>query len=152
ETNNPIVELADSMTEAPDKMSYTFKIRQGIKFHNGKDMTTDDIMASFDRYSKIGYERSTLDNVEKWEAPDKFTFVIKMKKAQPTFIDELSSFSVPIVIVPAEQKDAAAQRLEPIGTGPFQVVEYVADSHVKLKRNESYKPNTQFEERTGFGG
>ncbi len=75
-----------------------------------------------------------------------------MKKAQPTFIEELSSFSVPIVIMPAEQKDASAQRLEPIGTGPFQVVEYVADSHVKLKRYDGYKPNTQFEERTGFGG
>jgi peptide/nickel transport system substrate-binding protein len=152
ETNNPIPELAESVTEAPDRMSYTFKIRQGIKFHNGKDMTTDDIVASFDRYGKIGYERATFGNVEKWEAPDKYTFIIKMKKAQPTFIEELSSFSVPIVITPAEQKDASAQRLEPIGTGPFQVVEYVADSHVKLKRYDGYKPNTKFEDRTGFGG
>jgi peptide/nickel transport system substrate-binding protein len=152
ETNQPIPELAESVAESPDHLTYTFKIRQGIKFHNGKDLTTDDVVASFDRYGKVGYDRATFTNVDKWEAPDKFTFVIRMKKAQPTFIEELSSFSVPIVILPSEQKEAAPQRVEPIGTGPFQVVEYMADSHIKLKRYEGYKPNTSFEERTGFGG
>ena len=152
ETNQPILDLAESMTESPDKLTYTFKVRQGIKFHNGKEMTTADVMASFDRYSKVGIERAFLVNVEKWEAPDKYTFIIRMKKAQPTFIEDFSSFSQPVVIIPAEQKDKPALQLEPIGTGPFQVVEYVADSHVKLKRYEGYKPNPQFEQRTGFGG
>ena len=152
ETNQPILELAESMTESPDHLTYTFKLRQGIKFHNGKDLTTEDVVASFDRYRKIGIERGNLDNVEKWEAPDKYTFIIRMKKSQPTFIEDLSSFSVPIVIIPSEQKDAAPLRLEAIGTGPFQLVEYVADSHVKFKRYEGYKPNEQFDDRTGFGG
>ena len=152
ENFNPILELADSMEESPDHLTYTFKLRQGVKFHNGKDMTTDDVMASFDRYAKLGIERGNLANVDKWEAPDKYTFVIRMKKAQPTFIEDLSSFSVPIVIFPSEQKDAEALRLDPVGTGPFQVVEYVADSHVKLKRYDGYKPNTNYKERTGFGG
>ena len=100
ENFNPILELAESMTESPDHLTYTFKIRQGVKFHNGKDMTTADVMASFDRYAKLGIERSNLVNVDKWEAPDKYTFVIRMKKPQPTFIEDLSSFSVPIVIIP----------------------------------------------------
>jgi peptide/nickel transport system substrate-binding protein len=152
ETNKPIPDLADSYTESPDGLAYTFKLRQGVKFHNGKPMTSADVVASFDRYAKLGMERSMLVNVDKWEAPDPATFVIHMKKAQPTFIEDLSSFSVPIVIIPAEQKDAAAQRLEPIGTGPFQFVEFVADSHVKLKRYEGYTPNPHFEDRTGFGG
>ena len=152
EKNEPILDLAESMEESADKKTYTFKLRQGIKFHNGKEMTTADVMASFDRYAKIGIERSNLANVEKWEAPDKYTFVIKMKKAQPTFIEDLSSFSVPIDIFPAEQKDAEPLRLEPIGTGPFKVVENVADSHVKLARFDDYKPNPKFENRTGFGG
>jgi peptide/nickel transport system substrate-binding protein len=152
ENNDPIPELADTVEESPDKLTYTFKLRQGVKFHNGKDLTTEDVVASFDRYKKIGYERGMLDNVDHWEAPDKFTFVIKMKKAQPTFLEEISSFSVPIVIIPSELKDTPAQRLEPIGTGPFQLVEFVADSHVKMKRYEGYKPNERFEDRTGFGG
>ncbi|HKF71492.1 MAG TPA: ABC transporter substrate-binding protein [Stellaceae bacterium] len=152
ENYNPIPELADSMEESPDHLTYTFKLRQGVKFHNGKDLTTDDVMASFDRYAKLGIERGNLANVDKWEAPDKYTFVIRMKKAQPTFIEDLSSFSNPIVIYPSEQKDAEALRLVPIGTGPFQLVEYVADSHVKMKRYDGYKPNTNFKQRTGFGG
>src|SRR5205807_9278719 len=67
-------------------------------------------------------------------------------------IDGRSSFTNPILIIPAEEKDAEALRLDPIRSGPFQLVEYVADSHVKMKRYDGYKPNTQFKERTGFGG
>ena len=57
-----------------------------------------------------------------------------MKKAQPTFIEQMSSFSVPIVIIPAEEKDDPPQQLKPIGTGPWQLVEFVPGSYVKLKR------------------
>jgi len=152
EKNEPILELADSLAVSPDGMSFTFKLRPGIHFHNGKELSSADVVASFDRYAKIGLERAMLENVEKWEAPDGATFVIRLKKAQPTFIEDLSSFSVPIVIIPAESKDDPPQRLNIVGTGPFQLVEFVPDSHVKLKRYEGYKPNTQLGERTGFGG
>src|SRR5580698_137079 len=153
ENNNPILELAESMTEAPDHLTYTFKLRQGIVFHNGKKLTSADVAASFDRYAKIGNQRSILNNVAGWDTPDQMTFVIRMKVAQPTFIESLSSFSVPIVIIPAELRDVPAQQLtQPVGTGPFQLVESVPGGYVKLKRYDGYKPNTSFEDRTGFGG
>ena len=153
ENNHPILELAEAMHEAPDHLTYTFRLRQGVHFHNGKLMTAADVAASFDRYAKVGNQRSTLDNVDHWDAPDANTFVIHMKRAQPTFIEALSSFSVPIVIIPVENRDVPAQQLtRPIGTGPFQLVEAVPGSFVKLKRYDSYKPNTSFQERTGFGG
>ena len=153
ENNHPILELAEAMTEAPDHLTYAFKLRQGIHFHNGKPMTSADVAASFDRYAKVGNQRSTLDNVERWETPDAATFVIRMKKIQPTFIEALSSFSVPIVIIPAEYRDVPSQQLaQPVGTGPYQLVESVPGSAVKLKRFDGYKPNTSFQDRTGFGG
>jgi peptide/nickel transport system substrate-binding protein len=153
ENNNPILELASSMTEAPDHLTYTFRLRDGIVFHNNKKLTSADVAASFDRYAKIGNQRSILNNVQGWDAPDPATFVIHMKIAQPTFIEALSSFSVPIVIIPSESRDVPAQQLTaPIGTGPFQLVESVPGSFVKLKRYDGYKPNTAFEDRTGFGG
>jgi peptide/nickel transport system substrate-binding protein len=153
ENNHPILELAASMTEAPDHLTYTFKLRPNIHFHNGKAMTSADVVASFDRYNKVGNQRSTLDNVKSWDAPDPMTFVLHMKVAQPTFIEALSSFSVPIVIIPAEDRDVPAQQLtRPVGTGPFQLVESVPGSFVKLKRYDGYQPNTSFENRTGFGG
>jgi len=152
EDNNPIYELAEKVEEREDRLQYTFTLRDGISFHNGKKMTSADVVASFDRYKQLGIERGLLDNVASWEAPDARTFVINMAKIQPTFLEALSSFSVPIVIVPAENAKAAALKLEPVGTGPFQYVEFIADSHVKLKRYDGYKPNTQFQERTGLGG
>jgi peptide/nickel transport system substrate-binding protein len=152
ENFSPILELAGAMTESPDHLSYMFKLRQGIRFHNGKAMTSADVVASFDRYARIGLYRSTLSNVDRWEAPDKETFIIRMKKVQPTFLEMLSSFSAPIVIVPAEEKDDPPMQLRPIGTGPWQLVEAVPGGHGKLKRYEGYRPNTNFEQKTGFGG
>jgi peptide/nickel transport system substrate-binding protein len=152
ENNHPILDLAASMDEAPDHLTYTFKLRPDVKFHNGKPLTTADVVASFDRYSKVGLARSMLTNVDKWEATDPMTFVIHMKRVQPTFIEQLSSFSIPIVIFPAEYKDDPPQQLHTIGTGAWQLVQFVPGSFVKLKRYEDYKPNTTFTERTGFGG
>jgi peptide/nickel transport system substrate-binding protein len=152
EDNNPILELAKSVEVSDDGVVYTFTLRDGIKFHNGQPLTSADVAASFDRYKKVGIENVILSNVASWETPDDATFVIKMSQAQPTFLEDLSSFSVPIVIVPAELTDADPLKLEPVGTGPFEFVEFIADSHVKLKRYEDYVPNEQFEDRTGFGG
>jgi peptide/nickel transport system substrate-binding protein len=152
ENNRPILDLAASMEESPDHLTYSFKLRQGIKFHNGKPLTSADVAASFERYNKVGLIRSMLANVDRWETPDPQSFVVHMKKAQPTFIDQLSSFSVPIVIFPAEEKDAPPQQLKAIGTGPWELVQMVPGSFVKLKRYDGYVPNASFEERTGFGG
>ena len=152
ENMNPIPELADEVIASEDGMTYTFKLRQGVKFHNGKTMTTEDVVASFDRYKKVGIDRGILDVVDKWEAPDAHTFIIRMKVAQPTFLENLSSFSVPIVIVPKENTDAPPMQLKPVGTGPWEYVEFVADSHVRLKRFEGYVPNTKYKDIDGFGG
>ncbi len=152
ENNNPILDLAEAMEEAPDHLSYTFRLRQGVTFHNGRPMTSADVAASFERYKRVGLQRSTLDNVSGWEMPDANTFIIRMARAQPTFLEALSSFSVPIVIIPAEHKDDAAQQLRPIGTGPFRLMEFVPGSHARLGRYENYRPNMAFEQRTGFGG
>ena len=152
ENFNPILELADSMAETPDHLTYTFRLRQGIRFHNGKEMTSADVVASFDRYARVGLYRSSLANVDRWDAPDKYTFVIHLKKVQPTFLEILSAFSAPIVIVPAEEKDDPPMQLKTIGTGPWQLVESVPGGYVKMKRYEGYKPNTNFEQKTGFGG
>jgi peptide/nickel transport system substrate-binding protein len=152
ENNHPILDLAASMDESPDHLTYTFKLRPGIKFHNGKPMTSADVAASFDRYNKVGLARSMLVNVDHWDTPDPMTFVIHMKRPQSTFIEQISSFSIPIVIVPAEEKDDPPQQLRTVGTGPWELVQFVPGSFVKLKRYEGYKPNTSFTERTGFGG
>ncbi len=152
ENFNPMPELAASVDESQDGKTYVFKLRDGIKFHNGKPMSTADVIATFDRYKKVGLDRGILDIVEGWEAKDASTFVMHLKAAQPTFLENLSSFSIPIVIVPAENAKAEAMQLEPVGTGPFQFVEFVPDSHVKLKRYDGYTPDGRYKDIDGFGG
>jgi peptide/nickel transport system substrate-binding protein len=152
EHNDPILELADSMSESPDHLTYTFRLRQGVQFHNGKPMTSADVVASFERYNRVGLFRIMLANVASWEAPDPLTFVIHMKTAQPTFIHELSAFDMPIVIIPVEEKDDPPQQLRPIGTGPWMVDRVLPGSYVRLKRYPDYQPNRHFTDRTGFGG
>ncbi|MBV9735441.1 MAG: hypothetical protein JO209_05985 [Acidisphaera sp.] len=150
--NRPILELADTMQESPDHLTYTFTLRQGITFHNGKTLSSADVLASFERYKRIGLQRNTFDNVAGWDVPDAATFVIHLKAVQPTFIEQLSSFSVPIVIIPAEDRDDPPQQLKIIGTGPWQLIDYTPGSQVRLRRFDGYRPNTHFEQLDGFGG
>lgn len=152
EDNSPIHELAESHEVSDDGLTYTFKLRDGITFHNGKTMTSADVLASFERYQEIGIDRATLEPVESMSAPDPSTFVITLKNKVPVFIEQLSSFRVPIVIIPAEEAAKEANQIEYIGTGPFKFAEWVPDGFVKLERFDEYVPNTAFEGKTGFGG
>ncbi len=152
ENSNPIPQLAQSVEQSQDGKTYVFKLWPGVKFHNGKPLTTTDVVASFDRFKKIGINRGILDVVDNYEATDPLTFVIHMKAPQPTFLENLSSFGAPPVIVPAEIANAAPMQLQPIGTGPWQFVEFVPDSHVKLKRYDGYVADTRYKDIDGFGG
>jgi peptide/nickel transport system substrate-binding protein len=152
ENMNPMLELAESVSESADKLVYTFKIRQGAKFHNGKTLTAGDVVGSFNRYRRLGIDRSILEVIEKWEAPDDATFVVTLKRQLPTFMEVFSAFTTPIVIIPREHENAEGNQLPIIGTGPFQLVEFVGDSHVKLKRFDGYKADTRHKDVLGFGG
>lgn len=152
ENNAVIPELAESWQISPDGLTYTFKIRTGLKFHNGKELTSADVKASFERYKRMALAKVTLAPVVAMDAPNPATFVIKVDKPQPVFLEELSSFNVPIAIIPAEQADREGGKLELIGTGPFQFVEWMPDSHIRLKRFEGYKPDTRYKGSDGFGG
>ena len=152
ESNAPMLELAESMVESPDGLTYTFTIRKGIKFHNGKALSSADVLASFERFTKVGIQRSVLDPVAAMSAPDADTFRIVLKKKVPVFLEELSQFGNPIVIMPAEQKEQPGGKAEIIGTGPYQFVEWVPDSHVKLRRYDGYVPDARHKGTTGFGG
>jgi peptide/nickel transport system substrate-binding protein len=148
----PLLQLAASVQASPDNRVYTFKLREGVHFHNGKLMTSADVLASFERYAKVGIDRSILAPVDHFDAPDPSTFVIALKESRPTFIESMSSITVPIIIIPAENKDAPPQQLPSVGTGPYQMVQFVPDGYVKLKRFDGYTPDTRYTDIDGFGG
>jgi len=148
----PLLQLALSADTGADGKTVTFKLREGVHFHNGKLMTSADVRASFERYARVGVDRSILAPVERYETPDPSTLVMVLKEPRPTFIEAMSSITVPIIIIPAENKDAPAQQLPSTGTGPFQMEQFVADSYVKLKRFPGYTPDTRYTDLDGFGG
>jgi peptide/nickel transport system substrate-binding protein len=152
ENNGVIPELAERWEVSPDGLAYTFKIRTGVMFHDGKELTSADVKASFERYKRIGLAKVTLNPVVAMETPDESTFVIKVDKPQPVFLEELSAFVVPIAIIPAEQAEREGGKLEMIGTGPYQFVEWVPDSHVRVKRFADYSPDNRYKGSDGFGG
>ncbi len=152
ENNAPIADLAEGWEESADGLTYTFRVRQGVKFHNGQDMAARDVLASWQRYARMGLQRRVLAEVAAMEAPDAATFVVKLRQRQPTFIDQISSFAVPISIHPADQQDREGGRIDPIGTGPFRFVEFVPDSHVLIRRFDGYVPNAAAQGTNGFAG
>ena len=152
ENMNPLLNLAESVEATANNTVFTFKLRQGITFHNGKVLTSADVLASFQRFQRVGFDRSILEPVERMETPDPQTFVITLREPRPTFLEALSSFTVPIVIVPSESASAAPQQLPMIGTGPFQFVDQVADQQVRIRRYDNYRPDTRYQAMRGFAG
>jgi peptide/nickel transport system substrate-binding protein len=78
--------------------------------------------------------------------------VIRLKEPSPSFLDRLASPASPASIIPAEDGDKDLNKTSNIGTGPLQLVEWVPDRYIKLKRFEDYMPNTAFPGPSGFGG
>ena len=149
---NPKPELAEGVDIAADGMSYSFKLRGGVKFHNGKTMTSADVKASMERYARLGGSRDALKAVAAFEAPKPDVFVMKMASIFPGMIEAISSPRAPFVIVPEEECAKPLGQIGMIGTGPFSFVEYKPDSHVRMVRHDGYAANMAYEKRDGFTG
>jgi peptide/nickel transport system substrate-binding protein len=152
ENARPVPDLATGVVVSPDGLTYVFTLRQGIKFHNGKDMAPADVVASIERYRKTGASASLIGAIDSVAATGANQVTIKLKSVQSTFLGNLSSPRAPIAIMPAEEAAKEMGKASPIGTGPFRFVEYKPDSHVKLARFDGYKPNPAYKERDGFAG
>ena len=148
----PVPDLAEGVTVSADGLTYVFKLRTGVKFHNGKDMTSADVVASLERYRKAGASASLIGQIDTVTASGPAQVTIKLKAVQSTFLGNLSSPRAPIAIMPAEEAAKEMGKATSIGTGPFRFVEYKPDSHLKIARFDGYKPNPAYKERDGFAG
>jgi peptide/nickel transport system substrate-binding protein len=152
EQANPKPELAEGVDISADGMTYKFTLRTGVKFHNGKTMTSADAKASMERYAKVGGSGDILKSVASYETPDAKTLVLKMANVFPGLIDAISSPRAPYVIMPEEECGKPLGQPAIIGTGPFRFSEYKPDDRVKMVRFDGYVPNTNYEKRDGFTG
>lgn len=141
-------ELADRWTVSKDNLKFTFNIRQGVKFHNGAELTSEDVLASVERWFKNGARggiaRPYLDRLS---TPDKYTFEIYLKQPYGPLLSLLGFGNGGPVIIPAKiAREAGAEMLKPenyIGTGPYKFGKWVQGEYVSLDRWEGYVPRNE---------
>jgi peptide/nickel transport system substrate-binding protein len=149
----PVPFLAESHTVTDGGRRYTIALRKGVKFHNGKEMTSADVVASLQRWGKMATPGKALwKTVEAVEARDPHTVVIHLKEPSGSLLFGLGRPNSGAAIYPKEVVDAAGdgQVKEFIGTGPYRFVEHKPDRHIKLVRFKDYAARADAPD--GYGG
>ena len=129
--------LAEKWQPSADGLRWTFTLRQGVRFHNGREMTSEDVRYSFERLlspETASPRAKDFAVVKAVTAPDPRTVVFELSVPQTPFLSNLAYGWA--AVVPREA--VATLRDKPVGTGPFKVVEWVKDSHVTLERFDDY--------------
>ncbi len=136
----PYPELAESFEVSEDGLTYTFKLRQGVLFHNGDELTAEDVKFSFDRLRApdSGYSYTAqVEDIASVDVVDPHTVQFKLKKRVGPFLIYMAfpgSSIVPKKVVESGHDLNA----HPIGSGPFKFVSYQPRSAIKFERNEKY--------------
>jgi peptide/nickel transport system substrate-binding protein len=150
---NPIPMLAEGYTVADGGRRYTIKLRQGVRFHNGKEMTSADVVPSLRRWGKLATPgKAVFKGVEAVEAKGPYEVVIHLKEPSAVLLDGLARPNNAAAIYPKEVIDAAgeAQVREFIGTGPYRFVEHKPDRHIRVARFKDYVARADAPD--GYGG
>jgi peptide/nickel transport system substrate-binding protein len=116
-------------------VTYIFTLQQGVKFHNGKDFTAEDVKYSFDRVMDEATGASRRPDflpVAGVEVVDDYTVQFTMSAPYGPFLSKLETLS----IMPSNQTTDPAQ--DPIGTGPFKFKEWITGQSITLERNPDY--------------
>jgi peptide/nickel transport system substrate-binding protein len=137
-----VPDLATSWSWSADGKALTFKLHEGVKWHDGQPFTAKDVVCTFDLLTGKGKDKlrrnpreSWYGNIESVTADDDFTATVHLRHPQPSLPFLLASGYSPIYPchVPSAQ-----MRTKPIGTGPFKFVEFRQNEGIKLVRNPDY--------------
>jgi peptide/nickel transport system substrate-binding protein len=140
---NIIGDLAKSWTISDDGLTYTFKLHQGVKFHDGSEMTSADVKASWEHFvfpsqGVVSPRRSLYQAIKRISAPDRDTVVFHLKYPSASF---LSMVAYPHAFIYAKKyldQDPHWYKQHVMGTGPFKLKKYVRGSYLEVERNPDY--------------
>lgn len=130
--------LAESWETSEDQLTWTFQLRDGVKFHNGDPFTAEDVVYSYNRI--IDEELSNayrFSSVEKVTAVDDQTVEIKVSQPTPNLLALIGGFKG-MAIVHQENVESGDVKTDPIGTGPFSFESYTPGDSIVLTANEDY--------------
>ncbi len=149
----PRPSLAKSWEVSPDGLTITFKLQDGVTFHDGQPLTSEDVRFSIMDVLKVVNPRgmSTFRTVKAVETPDAQTVVMRLDAPSPALLMALSSSESPIIpkhIYGTGDLRSHPRANEPIGSGPFKFVEWRKGQFVRLDRNPNYwKPGRPYLDR-----
>ncbi len=120
--------VAENYKVSEDARTYSFVLRNGIKFHNGNLVTADDVIYSINQ--AISAKVSGYDNIASTEAADSKTILIHLKEMDNDFLPYMTTAIVP--------KDSTDLETKPIGTGPYKLESFTEQQSLKLVKNSDY--------------
>ncbi len=130
--------LADSWTVSDDLKNWTFKLKSGVKFHNGEPFNAASVKFSFERAAdktSTNKDKATFANIESLDTPDTHSVVLKLKNGDPDLLFKLGQATAVMV----EAKSAATNNTKPVGTGPYQLDNWAKGSAVTLARWDDHR-------------
>ncbi|MFD2610913.1 ABC transporter substrate-binding protein [Paenibacillus gansuensis] len=146
--------LAESYEASPDGLTYTFKLRQGVKFHDGTDFNADAVVFNFNRWtdpkSPYKFEGDSFDYydsmfgpdgsrvIKEVKAVDPSTVQIILNKPQAPFLQNIAMPSFSIGSPKAIQEKKDKYKSEPVGTGPFMFKEWKRNDSITVEKNPNY--------------
>jgi peptide/nickel transport system substrate-binding protein len=132
---NPVPDVAERWESSNNGQTWTFTLRQGVRFHNGREMTADDVKWSIDRIlnpEKASSFRTQLADIDTVEIDGKYTVKLHLKNVSASLLPALVDAKIKAPENEADLKNKA------VGTGPYKLAEYIVNDRVVLERHGDY--------------
>ncbi len=144
--------LVDKYTVSPDGLVYTLTLRRGVKFHNGKTLSSADVVYTLTRMQNKGPRATEFKKLMKSiDAVDPLTVRITLGEVSAGFLTALANPIAPAVIYPEGEGERQGGTItKPVGTGPFEFVEWKKDNVIRLRRFKDYTVDPR--PTSGFAG
>ncbi len=140
EDGNIVPQLVTKYEVSEDGLTYTFKLQEGVKFHDGSDFNAEVVKYNFERMvtNEKSKRKGDLKAFESATVVDPYTVQVQLKMPFSPFLGVLTDRAGMMVSMEAAEKHGEEFINNPVGSGPFVFVEQVKGDHVTLKKNENY--------------
>ena len=133
--------LATSWASSEDKLTWTFKLRQGVRFHDGTPFNAAAVKATFERIrdtATASPRRSAIASITSVDLVDEHTIALVTKEPFAPLLAQISAYNLAIMSPAQLQKAGARYREQPAGTGPFKLKSWQPGERITLSRNDDY--------------